>query len=242
MKCPFLVKRKEIFDRDGKKIGEEIEIKECIKNECMVYDGAAKLCSLLSTNIKNGIIIEDFKNGVKEIKEEMFQRNEALGVIISTTVQTLQDALLNRFDIMKKQNEVIALGFDRLTEIQNSIIETLKSISEKHLAQIEALNNTNHLQIEELKSIKEANNNITNVQNKLSEELKQYFNEVKVSFEGLGENISHKADTLKNSIEKVSTTYQAGTEALNASIEKSNETFQAILKKFEVVENIVSGV
>ncbi len=116
MKCPFLVKRKEIYDRDGKKIGEELEIRDCIKNECMVYDGAAKLCSLLSSNIKNGIMIEDFKNGVKELKDEMFQRNEALGVIVSTTIQTLQDALLNRFDIMKKQNEVIALGFDRLLE------------------------------------------------------------------------------------------------------------------------------
>lgn len=243
MKCPFLVRRKEIFDREGKKIGEEIEIKDCIKNECMVYDGAAKLCSLLSSNIKNGIMIDDFKNGIKEIREEMFQRSEALGVVLSTTVQTLQDSLLNRFDIMKKQNEVIALGFDRLIEIQNSLIGTIKTLSEKNLSQFEILNNTNREQIDLLKTLNEStSNNITNIQNKLSEELKTYFGEMKNIFDGLLENLAQKTEILRGAVEKVSTTYQAGTESINTTIEKSNSAFQEFLKKFEVVENIMNGV
>ncbi len=242
MKCPFLVKRKEIFDRDGKKISEEIEIKECIKNECMVYDGAAKLCSLLSSNIKNGIIIEDFKNGIKELKNEMFQRNEALGVLISTTIQTLQDAILNRFDIMKKQNEVIALGFDNLSGIQQNLIDTIKNLLDKNIAQLETLNNTTREQITGIKLLQETGGNIVAGQNRLTDELKNVLTEIKSSFDGLNENISHKTETLKNAMEKVATTYQVGTETLITGIEKTNSSSQEILKKFEVVENIVNGI
>lgn len=242
MKCPFLVKRKEIFDRDGKKISEEIEIKECIKNECMVYDGAAKLCSLLSSNIKNGIIIEDFKNGIKELKNEMFQRNEALGVLISTTIQTLQDAILNRFDIMKKQNEVIALGFDNLSGIQQNLIDTIKNLLDKNISQLETLNNTTREQITGIKLLQETGGNIVGGQNRLTDELKNVLAEIKSSFDGLNENISHKIETLKNAMEKMATTYQIGTETLSTGIEKTNSSSQEILKKFEVVENIVNGI
>ncbi len=142
MKCPFLARRKDIYDKDGKRISEEIELKDCIKNECMVYDGSAKLCSLLSVNIKDGILIEEFKNGIKAIKEEMFQRTEAMGVIISTTIQTMQDALLGRFDVLKKQNEVIALGFDRLSEIQSGLIDTVKNLFNGLKGELERLGNT----------------------------------------------------------------------------------------------------
>ncbi|MGQ9534101.1 MAG: tetratricopeptide repeat protein [bacterium] len=242
MKCPFLVKRKEIFDRDGKKIGEEIEIKECIKNECMVYDGAAKLCSLLSSNIKNGIIIEDFKNGVKELKNEMFQRNEALGVLISTTIQTLQDAILNRFDIMKKQNEVIALGFDNLSGIQQNLIETIKNLLDKNITQLETLNNTAREQIEGLKLLQETGGNIVGGQNRLTEDLKAFFTQMKGDFDGLNDNINHKTETLKNAMEKIATTYQVGTETLSSGLEKANSSTQEILKKFEIVNDIVNGI
>ncbi|MEO0182825.1 MAG: tetratricopeptide repeat protein [candidate division WOR-3 bacterium] len=242
MKCPFLVRRKEIFDREGKKLGEEIEIKECIKNECMVYDGAAKLCSLLSTNIKNGIIIEDFKNGVKEIKEEMFQRTEAIGVILSTTVQTFQDALLNRFDLMKKQNEVIILGFDRLTELQNTLIETIKSQAEKNLNQLGALSNLGEKQIEELKTLKESYNNLTSTQQRMSEELRHYFEELKNNFNTVNEYINSRTEVLKNSLERLMTTYQAGAEAVNNTLERTHTLIQEIGKRFDAVENIGLGV
>jgi len=112
MKCPFLTTRKDVFDKEGKRIGEEIDLQDCIKNECMVYDGATKLCSLLSSNMKTGVLIDDVKNGLKVIREELHQRAEALGDTISTVMETLQRTLIERFDIMKKQNEVMVLGFE----------------------------------------------------------------------------------------------------------------------------------
>ncbi len=127
MKCPFLTIKKDVVNKEGKKISEEIELQECIKNECMVYDGATKLCSLLSSNMKTGVLIDDIKNGIKDIKDEMFQRAEALSTAVSTTTQTLQEALLGRFDILKKQNEVMVLGFDRLMETINKKFEGVKT-------------------------------------------------------------------------------------------------------------------
>jgi hypothetical protein len=50
MKCPFLTKKIDIYNEEGKKVGEDIEIMDCIKSECMVYDGATNMCSLLSSN------------------------------------------------------------------------------------------------------------------------------------------------------------------------------------------------
>lgn len=143
MKCPFLVIRKDVFDNDGKKTGEEIELQECIRNDCMIYDGATKLCSLLSSNMKTGVLIDDVKNGIKDIKEELFQRSEAFSVTLSTTIQTLQESLLGRFDILKKQNEVMVLGFDRLVETINNKFEGIKSnfseLNETTKAQRDAL-------------------------------------------------------------------------------------------------------
>ncbi|MGB3340548.1 MAG: tetratricopeptide repeat protein [bacterium] len=127
MKCPFLVIKKDVLNKDGNKTGEEIEPQECIKNDCMIYDGATKLCSLLSSNMKTGVLIDDVKNGIKDMKEELFQRSEAFGIVISTNIQTLQGALLGRFDILKKQNEVMVLGFDRLVETINNKFEGIRS-------------------------------------------------------------------------------------------------------------------
>ncbi|MBN2620144.1 tetratricopeptide repeat protein [candidate division WOR-3 bacterium] len=116
MKCPFLIIRKEVYDKTGKKIKEELELQDCIKNDCMVYDGATKLCSLLSSNMKTGVMIDDLKNGFKELRNDLHQRQDSLNTVLSSTVQSLQEALLGRFDILKKQNEVMVLGFDRLVE------------------------------------------------------------------------------------------------------------------------------
>ena len=126
MKCPFLIKRRDIYGGDGKKVDEEIELLECLKNECMVYDSATKLCSLLSSNMKTGVLIDDYKKGVKELKEVVFQRAEALGENISQTLDKLREALASRLDIQKKQIEVMVLGFDRLQEAFNSNFDGLK--------------------------------------------------------------------------------------------------------------------
>ncbi len=128
MKCPFLIVRKDVYGKDGKKVGEEIETLNCIKNECMVFDGATKLCSLLSSNMKSGVLIDEVKAGVCDIKEEMYKRTDAMGTALSATVQALQEALVGRFDILKKQNEVMVLGFDRLVETITNKFENLKSV------------------------------------------------------------------------------------------------------------------
>lgn len=127
MKCPFLIIRKDVYDKSGKKIKEELELQDCIKNDCMVYDGATKLCSLLSSNMKTGVMIDDMKDGFKELREDLHQRQESFNTVFSSTVQSLQEALLGRFDILKKQNEVMVLGFDRLVEAIVNKFEGLRS-------------------------------------------------------------------------------------------------------------------
>lgn len=127
MKCPFLIIRKEIYDKSGKKIKEELEIQDCIKNDCMVYDGATKLCSLLSSNMKTGVMIDDLKNGFRELRNDLHQRQESFNTVLSSTVQSFQEALLGRFDILKKQNEVMVLGFDRLVETIANKFEGLRA-------------------------------------------------------------------------------------------------------------------
>jgi tetratricopeptide (TPR) repeat protein len=127
MKCPFLIVRKDVYDKSGKKIKEELEIQDCIKNDCMVYDGATKLCSLLSSNMKSGVMIDDMKDGFKELREYLHQHQESFNTVFSSTVQALQEALLGRFDILKKQNEVMVLGFDRMVETIVNKFEGLRS-------------------------------------------------------------------------------------------------------------------
>jgi len=126
MKCPFLIKKRDVYGDDGKKVDEDIELLECLKNECMVYDSATKLCSLLSSNMKTGVLIDDCKKGVKEIKEEIFQRAEALGDSVSQSMDKLLEGILSRLDVQKKQIEVMILGFDKLQEAFNSKFEELK--------------------------------------------------------------------------------------------------------------------
>ena len=127
MKCPFLIKRKDVYDDDGKKIDEEVELLACMKNECMVYDGATKLCSLLSSNMKTGVLIDDYKKGVKELKDEFSRGADVMGEGFSTTGGKLLDEIVSRLDVQKKQIEVIILGFDKLQEAFSSKFEELNS-------------------------------------------------------------------------------------------------------------------
>ncbi|MGD8979109.1 MAG: hypothetical protein PVH23_03440, partial [candidate division WOR-3 bacterium] len=120
------MKRKDVYDEDGKKVDEEIELLACLKNECMVYDSATKLCSLLSSNMKTGVLIDDYKKGVKEIKEEIYQRAEALVEGFTQPMEKLQEGLLSRLDVQKKQIEVMILGFDKIQETFSTRLEDLK--------------------------------------------------------------------------------------------------------------------
>lgn len=127
MKCPFLIKRRDIYDDNGKKIDEEVELLACMKNECMVYDGATKLCSLLSSNMKTGVLIDDYKKGVKELKDEFSRGADVMGEGVSTTGGKLLDEIVSRLDVQKKQIEVIILGFDKLQEAFSSKFEELNA-------------------------------------------------------------------------------------------------------------------
>ena len=266
MKCPFLAIRKDVFDKDGNKTGEEIELQECVRNDCMIYDGATKLCSLLSSNMKTGVLIDDVKNGLKDIKEEMFQRSEALGIVLSTTVQTLQEALLGRFDILKKQNEVMVLGFDGLVETISNKFEGIKTnfseLNETTKAQRDALTEnfktlreTINSQVENLKSngtalqsmLEEINSThsqfITEVKNfneafliKLTE-----FSDVSLKNEKANEATVSKLDILNENVGKLATTNQVSLETISGAIERLATTNQEVLTKLDQLDRLVNS-
>ncbi|HEX7320412.1 MAG TPA: tetratricopeptide repeat protein [bacterium] len=244
MKCPFLVKRKDVFDKDGKKIGEDIEIQNCIKNECMVYDSAIKLCSMLSSNMKTGILIEDFKNGIKELREEMFQRAEATGIVISSTVQTMQDAMLGRFDILKKQNEVIALGFDRLFEMDNSMLNVFKESGTAMNTSIGLLrdaieNNGNNLK-STVAALHDSVQQMSQAQTSFAGDIKNLFGEQNRYLDKLDQDMLNKAEVLKNDVEKLMATSQTSMETINTTIGKSLAVAQDLYKKVELLDALLA--
>jgi len=125
MKCPFLIKRKDVYDENGKKVDEEVELLGCLKNECMVYDSATKLCSLLSSNMKTGVLIDDYKKGVKDLRDEVSRGIDTLSGGVSAAISKLQDETTSRLDVQKKQIEVMILGFDKLQEAFSTKFEEL---------------------------------------------------------------------------------------------------------------------
>jgi tetratricopeptide (TPR) repeat protein len=127
MRCPFLIKRRDVYDSDGKKIDEEVELLACMKNECMVYDSATKLCSLLSSNMKTGVLIDDYKKGIKETREELSRSAEKLSEGFLATVEKFEGGMFSRLDVQKKQIEVIILGFDKLQEAFSNKFEELNA-------------------------------------------------------------------------------------------------------------------
>lgn len=266
MKCPFLVIRKDVFDSSGNKTSEEIEIQECIKNDCMIYDGATKLCSLLSSNMKTGVLIDDIKNGLKDIKEEMYQRSEAFSMALSTTVQGLQEALLGRFDILKKQNEVMVLGFDGLVETISNKFEGIRSsfseLNDTAKAQRDALNEnfdtlgeTIRNQLDSLKSngttLQSLIGEINNTHTQFITEVKN-FNEVflvkltefcdsSLKNEKANEATVSKLDILNENVGKLATTNQVSLETISGAIEKVATTNQAVLTKLDQLDLLVGS-
>jgi len=249
MKCPFLIERKDVFDDDGRKVGEEIELQECIRNECMIFDGATKLCSLLSSNMKTGVLIDDVKNGMKDLKEEMFQRTESLGVVVSTTVQTLQEALLGRFDILKKQNEVMVLGFDRLMETISNKFEAIKTVFSGFNDNLNTLKDSINNQGEGIKSVAQSLkgevNEIKNANMRFSEEIikfnEELFNKLAEYDEKNGkanENTCSKLDILRENLEKLAATNQVGMETISGEIEKIVSVDKEVLAKLSVLTNL----
>jgi len=224
MKCPFLTTRKDVFDKEGKRIGEEIDLRECIKNECMVYDGATKLCSLLSSNMKTGVLIDDVKNGLKGIKEELHLRTEALGGTVSAVIQTLQGALIERFDILKKQNEVMVLGFDRLMETINKGFEGIKT------------------------NFSEFNNTTVALRETMTETLRTYSDTITATLNGLMETIENQGNSIQSvtrsvqqAVNEIQTTdAQFAADVKNFSETLFNKLAESDVKNEEASENICS--
>ena len=268
MKCPFLVRKKSVFDKEGRRISEELEIQECIKNECMVYDGATKLCSLLSANIKSGILIDDLKGGIKELKKDMAERAEGMSVVVSTTIQTMQEAMISRFEILKKQNEIVVLGFDRLIEsfngktdvLSGKIGESAKDMQDLKESYLAALNEHGAKLAVALDGLKESmNNGLGSLKSSLEarQEVDAKIIDGQSQFHGEFKNFaaeyarmaqrSEAAQTgyfevVRSVLEKSQATNQVGMETITAEIGKAAAAVQDIVRRLEVLEAMAGGI
>jgi len=250
MKCPFLIKRRDIYGGDGKKVNEEIELLECMKNECMVYDSATKLCSLLSSNMKTGVLIDDYKKGVKELKEMVFQRAEALGENFSQTLEKLREALASRLDIQKKQIEVMVLGFDRLQEAFNSKFDDLKggleNAGESVVGKLSALGESTDRQGEGFKSalqslqdkFSEFNATSTRLADELlggirnmSEKIKDEVSDLKTQNAGALKNLAARFDELGKTISEISAADSVRSQALVDKITSIDDVMKNVVNE-----------
>jgi hypothetical protein len=222
MKCPFLIKRRDIYDDDGKKIDEELELLACLKNECMVYDSATKLCSLLSSNMKTGVLIDDYKKGVKEIKEEIFQRAEALVEGMSKSIERLQEGLTSRLDVQKKQIEVMILGFDKLQEAFRSNFEVLQAGLRDTIGNVDGA----------LKALAEANgSHMDNLQAAVVS--------LGEKFDGLGNTNMRLADDLLVGINRMGDVFKDEISEMKA---ENLRTMENVAAKFDEFRNVFSQV
>jgi tetratricopeptide (TPR) repeat protein len=269
MKCPFLVIRKDTLDKDGNKTGEELEIQDCIKNDCMIFDGATKLCSLLASNMKTGVLIDDVKQGMKEVKEEIYQRSEAMSVTLATTVQTLQDAILGRFDLFQKQNEVIALGFDKIGETIGSKFEGLNahvsqlldavntlgsnltknndSILESMAAAKDSLMNQSESVRSSIQALQRVAHDIQGTHVQFSTDMKAFSEALLVQLGELTEGAVRQNDTvcsrldmLKQGVDKVMTTSQIGMETISGAMERIITTAQAAVTGLGQMDTMIA--
>ncbi len=268
MKCPFLIIRKDTLDKDGTKTGEEIEIQDCIKNDCMIFDGATKLCSLLASNMKAGVLIDDVKQGMKEVKEEIYQRSEAMSVTLSTTVQTLQDAVLGRFDLLQKQNEVIALGFDKIGETIGSRFEGLNAHVNQLLEAVTALgstlekskdmvienmNTTRDTLVNQGEGVRTSIQSLQRIVNEVQGTHVQFSTDVKAFSEALlvhlgelkdsavrrNDDVCSRLDMMKQGLDKVMTTSQIGMETISGAMERIISTAQAVVTGLEQMDTVI---
>jgi tetratricopeptide (TPR) repeat protein len=269
MKCPFLIIRKDTLDKDGNKTGEEIEIQNCIKNDCMIFDGATKLCSLLSSNMKTGVLIDDVKQGIKDVKEEIYQRSEAMSVTLSTTVQTLQDALLGRFDLLQKQNEVIALGFDKIGETMSSKFEGLNAhvsqlldavtwlgntLEKSNASIIENMNTAKDTLVNQsegvrtsLQALQRGVNDVQGTHVQFSTDMKAFsealliqLGELKDGAVRRSEDVCSRLDMVKQGVDKVMTTSQIGMETVSGAMERIIAATQEVVTRLGQMDTMVA--
>ncbi len=199
MRCPFLIKRRDVYDEAGKKIDEEVELLPCMKNECMVYDSATKLCSLLSSNMKTGVLIDDYKKGVKEITEGLSRSLEDLRGDFSTNVEKFREGMYGRLDVQKKQIEVMTLGFDKLQEAFSSKFEELNAsllgLNDAIGSKVVALGDTADKGVEGMKSA------VQSLQERLTEistANMRLFGDLLVGVTGIGDHLKEEMTGLKS--------------------------------------------
>jgi tetratricopeptide (TPR) repeat protein len=249
MKCPFLIKRRDIFDDDGKKIDEEVELLACLKNECMVYDSATKLCSLLSSNMKTGVLIDDYKKGVKEIKEEIFQRTEALIEGVSNSIDKLQEGLGSRLDVQKKQIEVMILGFDKLQEAFKSNFEglqaSLQDASGNVGSGLTALSEANGKQMEDLRtaviSLEEKFGDLNSANMRLADDLLAGINKMGEGIKGeISGMKTHSAEVIKDVIVKFDEFRSMFSEASEAAGSRNQSLVDRLSSIDDVMKNVIN--
>lgn len=239
MRCPFLIKRREVYDDAGKKIDEEVELLACVKNECMVYDSATKLCSLLSSNMKTGVLIDDYKKGVKETKEGLSRSLDELREGFSTTVERLQEGICGRLDVQKKQIEVMILGFDKLQEAFSSKFEEL-SVGVQNFAdgvggKLVALGESADRQVDGLKSA------VQSLQEKLTEVSvanTRLFGDILAGVNGVGERVKEEIAGLKTQSAEAAVGVAAKFDALGGIFKEVSEVASG--RSQELIERMTS--
>jgi tetratricopeptide (TPR) repeat protein len=241
------MKRKDIYDEDGKKVDEEIELLACLKNECMVYDSATKLCSLLSSNMKTGVLIDDYKKGVKEIKEEIFQRAEALVEGFTQPMEKLQEGLLSRLDVQKKQIEVMILGFDKIQETFSSRLEELKvglqDVSTGIANALAALGTASEKQGEDLKAtmivLQEKLTDINNTNMRLADDLL-------TGVGNLGERLKGEFDSARSqnteALKEIATKFDELSARAAERAETDGVRSQALIDKISSIDDVMKNV
>ena len=251
MKCPFLIKRRDVFDDDGKKVDEEVELLACLKNECMVYDSATKLCSLLSSNMKTGVLIDDYKKGVKDLKDEMSRGTDALAEGISAAGVKLQDEIAGRLDVQKKQIEVMILGFDKLQEVFSTKFEELnnglQNFSETIAGKITALGEVHEKQADGLKtalaSLQEKVSEFSSSSMRVSDTLLAGINGVGSR---IGEELSgfktHGAEMIDAASKGLAVKFEDLYRALSSLAESTGTQNQALIDKITSIDEVMKTV
>jgi tetratricopeptide (TPR) repeat protein len=118
---------------------------------------------------------------------------------------------------MRKQNEVLILGFDRLSELLTNKLGEIKDGFNKFAENTLSLQNT----VVEIKNVNEH----------LFDELAEY-----------SDTIYPKVDVLNSTLEKLTTTNQSGMETIGQEIDKAVVSSQKILEKIDIVNTIVGGI
>lgn len=250
MKCPFLIKRRDVFDNEGKRLGEEVELMACIKNECMVYDSATKLCSLLSSNMKTGILIDEYKKGVKETKEGSALDAKALSENFLALTDKLQEAIVGRLDVQKKQLEVAILGFDKLQEVYCGKLEELntglKGFTAEVAGKLTALDNTMTKQSGELMPmVQSLQGKLADINNTIGNANERFLGDLLAAINSMADRFKEEITLLRTHntevVNNIGTKFDALSKIFAAMSEAVAERNQELIEKMSSVDGVMKS-